>query len=512
MTLWSLTITDVLTGLGRDSAARLACVCGDERLTFRDVAERSGRLARVLTDLGVRPGGRVLWLGRNCHRVLETFLACARIGAVCCPANWRQTAAEVTATISDFRADVVLWQEDSIGDLVREARNHSGAPGRWVRADGTEDGCYEELVAAAGDAPPPVDDASLPVLGIYTAAFHGTPHCALLDHTAIINQDFVVAAAHQIDASTVYLNCGPMFHVGTLMSTLATFHVGGVNVFLPKADAETICRTVEQERVTRAFLVEPTRQQIVDLVAERGYDLSTLLGWPGSPQWEATVNRDPSPWSSSVGGYGQTETMGHVTFRFVAAPCQGEHGRPTPITELRVVDDDMVDLSTGETGEIVVRGPTVMTGYHDRAQENADRRAGGWHHTGDLGRREPDGSLTFVGPRARMLKSGVENIYPAEVEACIRAHPDVADCAVIGIPDQVWVQSVKAVVVTRAGCVLRTEDVIEHCRSLIASYKKPRVVEFTDALPRVATGIDYAALDERFGGGVYPGGATRAVG
>jgi long-chain acyl-CoA synthetase len=204
--------------------------------------------------------------------------------------------------------------------------------------------------------------------------------------------------------------------------------------------------------------------------------------------------------------------MGHVTFRFVAAPCQGEHGRPTPITELRVVDDDLVDLSTGETGEIVVRGPTVMTGYHDRAQENADRRAGGWHHTGDLGRREPDGSLTFVGPRARMLKSGVENIYPAEVEACIRAHPDVADCAVIGIPDQVWVQSVKAVVVTRAGCVLRTEDVIEHCRSLIASYKKPRVVEFTDALPRVATGIDYAALDERFGGGGYPGGATRAVG
>lgn len=512
MTLWSLTLADVLAERAAISAARPACVCGEQRLTYHDLAERSGRLARALADLGVGRGGRVLWLGRNCHRVLETLLACARLGAVCCPANWRQTAAEVRATISDFRADVVLWQEDTAAELASEALPNSGAPGHWVQADGTGLGCYEALLVGAGAAPSPADSPSLPVLGIYTAAFEGRPHCALLDHTAILTQNLVVAAAHQIDASTVYLNCGPLFHIGTLMSTLATLHVGGVNVFLPQAGAEDICRTVERERITRAFIVEPTRQQIVDLVAQHPYDLSSLLGWPGSPQWEATVRRDPSPWGTWVGGYGQTETMGHVTFRFIAAPSLGEHGRPTPITELRVVDDELADVPPGEVGEIAVRSPAVMTGYHDRGDENARRHAGGWHRTRDLGRREPDGSLTFLGPRNRMLKSGVENIYPAEVEACIRSHPDVADCAVIGIADPVWVQSVKAVVVLRAGAVLSPEDIIGHCRAHIASYKKPRVVEFTDALPRGAAGIDYAVVDERFGGGGYPGGKTRALG
>jgi long-chain acyl-CoA synthetase len=119
--------------------------------------------------------------------------------------------------------------------------------------------------------------------------------------------------------------------------------------------------------------------------------------------------------------------------------------------------------------------------------------------------------LTFVQPKARMLKSGVENIYPAEVEACLLTHPDVADCAVIGVADPTWVQSVKAVVVRREGSNVSAEELIEHCRSGIASYKKPRFVAFTDALPRDAHGIDYARVDERFGGGGYPGGANRAL-
>jgi long-chain acyl-CoA synthetase len=354
-------------------------------------------------------------------------------------------------------------------------------------------------------------DPDVPLLGVYTAAFEGRPHCALLNHTAIVSQDLAVAAAHQIDGSTVYLNCGPLFHVGTLMSTLATFHLGGTNVFMPKAVAEEICQLVERERVTRAFVVEPTRQQIVDVVATRPYDLSSLVGWPGTPQWEATVGRDPSPWGTWVGGYGQTETMGHVTFRHIAAPSDGEHGRPTPAMEVRVVNDEYADIPPGEVGEIVTRGPTVMNGYHDRPHENARRQAGRWHHTGDLGRREADGSLTFVGPAARMLKSGVENIYPAEVETCIRSHPGVVDCAVIGVPDPVWVQSVKVVVVTRPRADIGAEEIVEHCRRHIAAYKKPKVVEFTDALPRSDGRVDYEEVDRRFGGGGYPGGATRAL-
>ena len=168
-------------------------------------------------------------------------------------------------------------------------------------------------------------------------------------------------------------------------------------------------------------------------------------------------------------------------------------------------------LPPGETGEIVARGPTVMNGYWNRPEENEYRTRGGWHHTNDLGRREVDGSITFIGPATRMIKSAAENIYPAEVEGCIARHPAVAECAVIGVPDERWTQSVKAIVALHPDADATVDDIIEHCRQAIASYKKPRTVEFVDKLPRAGFAVDYDALDARFGGGGYPGGRNRSA-
>jgi long-chain acyl-CoA synthetase len=182
------------------------------------------------------------------------------------------------------------------------------------------------------------------------------------------------------------------------------------------------------------------------------------------------------------------------------------------VAQIRILDDAGRELPPGEVGEICVRGPTVMNGYWRRPELNAQRRRGGWHRTNDLGRREPDGSLTFVGPKVQMIKSGAENIYPAEVEGCLRQHPAVADAAVIGVPDATWVQSVKAIVVLKERAAATEQALIEHCRAHIASYKKPRVVVFADALPRTPHGaVDYAALDAAHGGGGYPGGTTRGA-
>src|SRR5262249_56540964 len=130
-----------------------------------------------------------------------------------------------------------------------------------------------------------------------------------------------------------------------------------------------------------------------------------------------------------------------------------------------------------ETGEIVARGPPVMNGYGTRPEGNARRKRGGWHHTSALGRREHDGTITFIGPATRMIKSAAENIYPAEVEGCIARHPAVAECAIIGVPDAQWTQSVKAIVVLRDGASATADEIVEHCRTQIASYKKPRTVE-----------------------------------
>jgi len=153
----------------------------------------------------------------------------------------------------------------------------------------------------------------------------------------------------------------------------------------------------------------------------------------------------------------------------------------------------------------------VMNGYWNRPEENAQRARDWWHHSRDLGRREADGSITFVGPKTRMIKSAAENLYPVEIEQCIATHPAVAECAVIGVPDDRWVQSVKAIVVLESSAEASADEIIAHCRERIASYKKPRTVEFVDALPRDGFSVDYDALDERFGGGNYPGGRTRSA-
>jgi long-chain acyl-CoA synthetase len=251
---------------------------------------------------------------------------------------------------------------------------------------------------------------------------------------------------------------------------------------------------------------------IVTANSKGHYDLSTMHGQRGHRDYDRWVQPDTSAWGRRPGGYGQTETMGMQTFNALAPPdAIGSHGRVSPVVQVRIVDPDDHDVAIGATGEIAVRGTTVMCGYWNRPDLNATRARGGWHHTNDLGRYEIDGSFTFVGPKGRMLKSAAENIYPVEVEAALRAHPAVADAAIIGVPDEVWVQSVKAIVVLHDGAAATADELIEHCRTRIASYKKPRTVEFVAALPRVGFAIDYDTLDAQFGGGNYPGGTTRSA-
>jgi long-chain acyl-CoA synthetase len=333
----------------------------------------------------------------------------------------------------------------------------------------------------------------------------------MLSHRACIEQGIVYGHFTGTTGDDVYLNSGPMFHLGTLMHTLATFVAGGTNVFVPRVDGELLCQVIEAERCTGAFLVGPIFEQILAADADRRYDLSSLRSAHGSPEWNERTSRDTSPWASAPGGYGQSEVVGMMTFSCLALGAIGTHGRTSPLLQIRIVDPDGADAPDGEPGEIVTRGPTVMNGYWNRPELNAERARDGWHHTNDLGRREADGSITFVGPKTRMIKSAAENIYPVEVEQCIAAHDAVAECAIIGVPDDRWVQSVKAIVVLQEGASATPDELIEHCRARIASYKKPRFIEFVDALPRDGWVVDYDALDATFGGGNYPGGNVRSA-
>jgi long-chain acyl-CoA synthetase len=506
--LHSLTLGDILRENRRSYPLRTAIVDGDVRLTWPEFDDRVNQLANALShDGGVGAGDRILWLGQNSFRVLETLLAAAKLGAVFCPANWRQSPDEFAFVIDDTQAKVVIWQDEEIGETVRAGRAlaATGEKGRWLQHDTGGSDSYEAFLAtgSAGDPNFVVDPAS-PVLQLYTAAFTGRPNGALLSHWAVLVQDLVMGNLQRVDSGYVYLNSGPLFHVATFMTTLATFHFGGTNVFTRRVDAEELCRLIATERCTGAFLMGPTIKQIVDVNRDGRYDLSSLRTYRGSPEWNEMVTVDNSPWAQKPAGFGQTEVMGMLTLNAWGGDAVGTSGRPTPMALVRIVDPEGNEVAPGEVGEIVARGPTVMNGFLHRDDLDAQRLAGDWHHTNDLGRREQDGSLTWIGPKGRLVKSAAENIYPAEVEGALQKHPAVQEAAVIGVPDSTWGQSVKAIVVLRDGHDATEDEMVEHCRTLIASYKKPRSVEFVDKLPRDGFAIDYAALDERFGGGGYP--------
>jgi long-chain acyl-CoA synthetase len=496
--LHSLSLSDVLAEHARSRPQVTAAVDGDVRLTYPDLDARVTRLADALAARGVTPGARVLWLGQNSHAVLELLLACSRLGAIFCPANWRQSEDELRFILDDLTPAAVIWQPSETTTPL-----HTGSgTAVWVRA-GAE---YEALVAggAVRDFPQVADTE--PTLALYTAAFEGRPNAALLSSAALLAHSTSLLVVRQMEPGFTFLDNGPLFHVGTMMFCLATFQIGGTNVFTPAFEPEEVCRLIDAERVTQAFLFGQMIDAVVAANREGKYDLSSLRFVSHSQEWDDMITVDDSPWCrSKMGGYGQTEVGGMLTFLGLAPGAAGFAGRPSPLAQVRILGPDGAEVPPGEVGEICARGKTLFSGYFARPDLNAVKSAYGWHHTGDLGRREPDGTITFIGPRLRMIKSGAENIYPAEVERALKTHPAVADAAVIGVPDPTWHQAVKAGVALAPGATATAEDIVSHVASQLASYKKPTHVAFVAAIPKRGFTPDYDALDAAHGGGNYPG-------
>jgi acyl-CoA synthetase (AMP-forming)/AMP-acid ligase II len=508
-----LTLADVLRSYARSRGDALCLGDGELRLSWHETNVRTNRVANALRAAGVERGDRVLWLGQNSFRLYELLLACSKLGALFCPANWRQGAEELAFVIDDLEPRIAVGQHAEVGDAIAAGRARSSAAdaARWLWHDGEGPDAYESFVAHADPDDPELDGTSDDaLLLVYTAAFTGRPNAAMLSSRALLAQGALMAPWQGIDEHSVFLNSGPLFHIGTFMPNLSTFAMGGANVFVARSDGEAMCRAIASFGCTGGFLVGPMVDAVVEANRALQLDLSTFHGYRGNAEFDAMVQRDTSAWGRNAGGYGQTEVMGMATFNLLGVGT-GTHGRPSPLVQIRIVDEDDHDVPPGGVGEIGVRGTTVMNGYWNRPDLNAERARNGWHHTNDLGRYEADGTFSFIAPKGRMLKSAAENIYPAEVENAVRSHPAVADCAVIGVPDDTWVQAVKAIVVVADGQVVADTEIIEWCRSRIASYKKPRSVEFVDALPRAGFFVDYDELDLLFGGGNYPGGDTRSA-
>lgn len=502
------TLSDICRENARRYPGRLAAIGDAARYTWPEFDQRVNQCARMLLEHGVGRGDRVLWLAQTSVRFLELLIASARIGAMICPVNWRQSADELAFVIDDFDPKMIVWQAEEIGEVATMARENAAAQPVWIQHDTDEPGGYDDVVAAHSTEPVYADvDPDCALLVIYTAAIVDRPAGSMLSHRNLMAMAMTTGAITQVDHSSVFVNSGPLFHIGNFQfDSLPVFVRGGANVYIRRVEEEKLLRIIAAEKVTSAFLMPPTILKMKELNAFLGLDISSLRSGPFGAVWGDSLPPDQSAWARHTGGFGQTELTGLCVLNGYGGKGIGNSGRPTPLCQVRIVDPEGHDAPVGEPGEILVRGDHVHLGYWNRPERNAERFVDGWWRTTDLGRLESDGTLEFLGTMTRMIKSAAENVYPPEVESCLATHPAVKQAAVIGVPDPKFTQSVKAVVVIADGRHVSADELIQHCRNRIASYKKPKYIEFVHEMPLVGGRPDYDSLDAQFGGGGYPGG------
>ncbi len=462
--------------------------------TYAELDERVTRLARALADRGVGAGDRVAVLGLNSMEVWESYLAGVRLGAIVVPVNFRLVADEVAYVLTDSGATALLV-DAALTEVATKACEQ--APG--VTTVLTIGGDLEDAVAAASPEPLGIEvDEAAPAFVMYTSGTTGRPKGAVLTHRNLLVHVFSqVTHLGWGDDDRVGVPGAPLFHIAGLAGGLPPLLLGGTHVILRSGGFDPVATLdlVERERVSSIFLVPAMWAAVVAVpgIAER--DLSSLrrISWGAAPASTTLLRTmiDTFPQAEVVTAFGQTECSpvtcllrGEDSIRKI-----GSIGTPMLNVEVRVVDDAMRDVPQGEVGEIVYRSPMVMQGYWGRPEATAEAFAGGWFHSGDLVRQDEDGYLYVVDRKKDMIITGGENVYCAEVEDVLAAHPGVAEVALIGVPDARYGEAPLAVVAPRdPAAPPEPADLTAWCAIRLARYKHPREYAFVPALPRNPSG------------------------
>jgi fatty-acyl-CoA synthase len=486
---------------GLTNPDRTAVIFGDRRVTYDELDERSSRLASALHRSGFERGDRLAVLAYNRVEYLEVFFAVAKLGGVIVPVNYLFKPAEVKHLLDDSGARWMVV-EASLWESVRPVRGTTIGEVSFISLGGDapepDTSAYEDLLSSG--SPDGVDvevsDADVFLLQ-YTSGTTGFPKGATHTHATVLWNSLHQVADFAMTRHDVYL-CIPAlcWAAGLHDFTLAALWIGGTVVLRPSRgfDPAEVFASIEQHRVTITLFVPSVLRMVLGHELEK-HDLSSLRlvlsgGEPVPvPALEEFSRRLPT--CDLVQGYGMSEFPTLMTYldRDYGVTKRGSAGRATRITELRVVDGEGKDVPAGEHGEIVVRSPATMIGYWQRPEATAEALAGGWFHTGDRGYVDDDGFLFIAGRQKDMIISGGLNVYPAEIERVIEAHPAVREVAVVGVPDDRYGEVGEAHVVVVEGATVSEAELEALARAELANYKVPRHWRLrSEPLPRTASG------------------------
>ncbi len=497
----------ITQGLHRSAALfpdRIATVFGSRRRTWREVEDRVGRLAAGLVSLGVAPGDRVSVLALNSDRYIEIYLAIAWAGAVVVPGNVRWALPEHVHGIEDSGADLLFV------DAHFAAMAESIAAATPLRATiYADDGevptgmvDYEQLIASNVPLPDRCGrDHELAAI-FYTGGTTGRSKGVMLSHHSLIVNYLNTMITMGIGGRHhIYLHSPPMFHLADAGMVFGVTLTGGTHVVISHFTPQGLVDAVAAERVTDMVLVPTMIGMLRDHVVVHGGDLSSIenLSYGASAISETLLRQaiELLPNASIRQCYGQTETSSSAvvlaaeyhTLDPAGAARLRSAGQAMVGVLLRIADENLQDVPRGQVGEVLIRTPGAMLGYWNQPELTAQTLVDGWLRTGDAGYLDDDGFLFLVDRVKDMIVSGGENVYSAEVENALASHEAIRECAVIGVPDDRWGERVHAILCLYPDRAAQADEIIAHCKRLIAGYKCPRSVEFrADPLPLSGAG------------------------
>jgi fatty-acyl-CoA synthase len=461
------------------------------RHSYVQMNRRADDLAHWLADRGVTRGDRVALLALNGVEALDLLFACAKLGAIFVPLNWRSHWRELVEVIDQTGPRVLVYGEE----YVDTARQLAVCPSitTWLHIGEPADAAHVAY-AAALDGPGvamhnPAVDAEDIVCLLFTGGTTGSPKAAQISYRMIAWNTFNTLV-HELQRGDITLTHTPMFHTGGLfVHTVPLLTLGGTVVIMRKWTADDMLALIESERITLLFCVPTQYQMMLDSprFAATSFASVRFLTSGGAPLPVPIIHAYRAAHQVAFKqGFGMTEFgPGIFSMRAEFATVKaGSIGQPNYFIDAQIVGEDNQPVPTGEVGELVLKGPVVCSGYFNNPEATAAAfDAGGWFHTGDLARTDADGFFYIVDRKKDMFISGGENVYPVEIEKVLYQHPAVAQCAVVPMPDPQWGEVGRAVVALRPGATASEAELLEHCRAHLARYKLPKRIELRDSLP-----------------------------